>query len=307
MTQPRPRADATEAFFGMHRSEVLTKYSRYLIGTIAGDKPQIVLPTNGTLSPVPYAEPTWLSEGFKSPYYRDSHRSLQKAMREFVDAEVREDAQMHEKDGKRPTVELVQKMGSPEMNLNAMVRPLSPAGASSRRGRADSPSHTLQRLGPSKLLHGKKLFGGVKPEEFDYFHEMIISQELIRAGARGASLFFSRRSPSSSSVREADGLLFGDRRLRRRPPGRHVHRPPARHELWLGRAQAEGHPRGPRRQEVHLARHHRGVRGFGRRRPAHDGQEDARRQALHRQRHQEVDHEVRPYFSLFYRACSFSS
>ncbi|GAA5834742.1 hypothetical protein JCM9279_007095 [Rhodotorula babjevae] len=153
--------DATEAFFGMHRSEVLTKYSRYLIGTIAGDKPQIVLPTNGTLSPVPYAEPTWLSEGFKSPYYRDSHRSLQKAMREFVDAEVREDAQMHEKDGKRPTVELVQKMGSPEMNLNAM------------------------RLGPSKLLHGKKLFGGVKPEEFDYFHEMIISQELIRAGARG--------------------------------------------------------------------------------------------------------------------------
>lgn len=109
----------------MHRSEVLTKYSRYLIGTVAGQKPQIVLPTNGTLSPVPYAEPTWLSEGFKSPYYRDSHRSLQKAMREFVDAEVREDAQMHERDGKRPTVELVQKMGSPEMNLNAMVSRLS--------------------------------------------------------------------------------------------------------------------------------------------------------------------------------------
>lgn len=41
------------------------------------------------------------------------------------------------------------------------------------------------RLGPSKLLHGLKLPGGVKGEEFDYFHEMIITQELVRSGARG--------------------------------------------------------------------------------------------------------------------------
>ncbi|GAA5998683.1 uncharacterized protein JCM10292_007157 [Rhodotorula paludigena] len=151
--------DATEAFFGMHRAEVLSKYGRYLIGTVEGQKPRIILPTKGTLSPVPYAEPTWLSEGYKSPYYKDSHRVLQKAMRELVDEEVREDAQAREKDGKRPSIELVRKFG--ELNLNAM------------------------RMGPSKLLHGRKLFGGVKPEEFDYFHELVISQELCRAGARG--------------------------------------------------------------------------------------------------------------------------
>lgn len=103
----------------MHRAEVLNKYGRYIIGTVEGQKPKYLLPTPGTLSPVPYAEATWIREGFKSPYYRDSHRALQKAVREFTDEFVKPDAQLHEKDGKRPTVELIQKMG--EINMNAMV------------------------------------------------------------------------------------------------------------------------------------------------------------------------------------------
>jgi alkylation response protein AidB-like acyl-CoA dehydrogenase len=41
------------------------------------------------------------------------------------------------------------------------------------------------RMGPGKHLHGRKLFADIKGEEFDYFHEMIITQELIRVGARG--------------------------------------------------------------------------------------------------------------------------
>lgn len=151
--------DATEAFFGMHRAEVLSKYGRYIIGTVEGQKPQYILPTAGTLSPVPYAEPTWIREGFKSPYYKDSHRALQNAVREFVDEHVRPDAQLHEKDGKRPTVSLIEKMG--EVHMNAM------------------------RLGPGKLLHGLTLLGGVKGDEFDYFHEQIVTQELVRGGARG--------------------------------------------------------------------------------------------------------------------------
>ncbi|GAA5976635.1 hypothetical protein JCM11641_005647 [Rhodosporidiobolus odoratus] len=151
--------DATTAFFGMHRAEVLNKYGRYIVGSVESSKPRYILPTPGTLSPVPYGEATWLSEGFNSPYYKDSHRALQKYMRKFVDEEVRPDAQLHEKDGKRPTVELVQKMG--ELHINAM------------------------RMGPTKLLHGLTLPGGVKGEDFDYFHEQIITQELVRGGARG--------------------------------------------------------------------------------------------------------------------------
>ncbi|GAA6034796.1 hypothetical protein JCM8097_009303 [Rhodosporidiobolus ruineniae] len=151
--------DATDAFFSMHRGEVLSKYGRYIIGTVESQKPRVLLNTPGTLSPVPYAEPTWLSEGFNSPYYNESHRSLQAVMRKFCDEEVKPDAQLHERDGKRPTPELIQKMGS--MHLNAM------------------------RLGPTKLLHGLTLPGGVKGDEFDYFHEQIITQELVRGGARG--------------------------------------------------------------------------------------------------------------------------
>jgi hypothetical protein len=42
------------------------------------------------------------------------------------------------------------------------------------------------RMGPGKHLKGLELMGGiVEPEEFDYFHEMIITQELARTGKRG--------------------------------------------------------------------------------------------------------------------------
>lgn len=60
---------------------MLKKYARLIVGTVENEKPKVVLPTPGTLSPVPYAEPPWLSKGFKSPYYNDSHRALQKFMR----------------------------------------------------------------------------------------------------------------------------------------------------------------------------------------------------------------------------------
>lgn len=42
------------------------------------------------------------------------------------------------------------------------------------------------RMGPGKHLHGMTLPGGFKGEEFDYFHEQIVTQELIRGKARGS-------------------------------------------------------------------------------------------------------------------------
>lgn len=42
------------------------------------------------------------------------------------------------------------------------------------------------RLGPGPHLKGLTLMNGiVKPEEFDYFHELIIGQEVARINARG--------------------------------------------------------------------------------------------------------------------------
>ncbi|KAI0078779.1 acyl-CoA dehydrogenase NM domain-like protein [Panus rudis PR-1116 ss-1] len=157
-----PGQDATEAFYGLHRHEVLERpqYQRLQIGTIKDEKPVIIARATGQLSKVPYAEPTYLTEGYHSPYYTESHRAFQKAVRQFVDEVVYPDAVAREEDGKRPSLSVIAKMT--ELELHAM------------------------RMGPGKHLKGRTLMGGiVKPEEFDYFHELILHQEFSRHGQRG--------------------------------------------------------------------------------------------------------------------------
>lgn len=65
--------DATEAFYGLHRHEVLERpqYARLQIGVIKGEQSIIASRIPGQLSAVPYAEPTWLSQGYHSPYYKE--------------------------------------------------------------------------------------------------------------------------------------------------------------------------------------------------------------------------------------------
>ncbi|OAX81859.1 hypothetical protein ACJ72_03796 [Emergomyces africanus] len=152
--------DATSAFYNLHRHEVLQKYADLCIGTVENETPEVVDPQPGDLSKVPYGEPIWLSPVYKSPYYTESHHRLRKTLREFVDLHVYPEAQEKELDGTYISQELVDKMA--ETNLLAM------------------------RLGPGPHLHGRKLFGGImKGEEFDYFHDLIVAQELARANARG--------------------------------------------------------------------------------------------------------------------------
>ncbi|RXK38326.1 acyl-CoA dehydrogenase [Tremella mesenterica] len=154
--------DATTVFYGLHRSEILQKpqYQRLKIGIVEGQKPRIKPSLPGDISRVPYGEPTWLTPEYKSPYFKESHRALQKAMRIFVDELLYPDAQACEESGKRASKEVLQAMA--ENNLNRM------------------------RLGPGKHLHGHQLFGGaVKGEEFDYFHELVLNQEISRINARG--------------------------------------------------------------------------------------------------------------------------
>jgi hypothetical protein len=106
--------DATEAFYGLHRHEVLERpqYQRLQVGTIKGQQPVIHSRIVGEISDVPYAEPTWLSAGYHSPYYTEvssftiisaeilsetfaqNHRKFQKVMRLFADEIIYEDAQV---------------------------------------------------------------------------------------------------------------------------------------------------------------------------------------------------------------------
>ncbi|KAI0587988.1 hypothetical protein Ptr902_05639 [Pyrenophora tritici-repentis] len=151
--------DATTAFYNLHRQEVLEKYSELCIGTIEGEKSEVIIPQPGDLSPVPYAEPLWLRPQFKSPYFKDSHRALQKEIRKFVDTHITPEAQQKEKDGTYISQELIDKMAENDM--------------------------LAMRLGPGKHLHGKNLMGVVKGEEFDYLHDLVQAQEGVRANARG--------------------------------------------------------------------------------------------------------------------------
>ncbi|TFK40295.1 acyl-CoA dehydrogenase [Crucibulum laeve] len=154
--------DATEAFYGLHRHEIIEKpqYVRLQIGVIEGEKSVIHSRVVGELSKVPYGEPTWLSEGYHSPYYTENHRRFQKACRKFVDEVVTPDANGREDDGKPPSKAVLEAMA--KLNIHAM------------------------RMGPGKHLKSLELMGGiVKPEEFTYFHELILTQEFARCGRRG--------------------------------------------------------------------------------------------------------------------------
>ena len=152
--------DATEAFYNLHRHEVLQQYKALCIGTLEGEKPEAIDHKPGDLSTVPYAEPLWLNPEFYSPYYTEGHKKFQRAVREFVDTHIVPEAAEKEKDGTYISQELIDKMA--DVNLLAC------------------------RLGPGKHLKGRKIFGGVvKGEEYDYFHDMVQCQEMCRTGARG--------------------------------------------------------------------------------------------------------------------------
>lgn len=205
--------DATDVFFGLHRHEVLLKpaYARLKIGTIKGETQAIIARQTGALKTVPYAEPvasllpscapllvrvapadrlpfplrtlrqTWLCDKYHSPYFSDSHRALQQAMRAVVDETIYPDAQACEDSGKYPSQKVNDRLA--ELNIHAMrfgVRHLVPSVGLRRawaapvpwRCRADGhPSlfrPTSPRIQPGPHLKGLTLMGGiVKPEEFD--------------------------------------------------------------------------------------------------------------------------------------------
>ena len=104
--------DATQAFFGLHRHEVLLRpqYARLQIGTIEGQDEVIKPLASDAISTVPYAEPSFLSKGYFSPYYTESHRRFHKAVRKFMTDVVYPEALKCEENGKRISQEVVDKI-----------------------------------------------------------------------------------------------------------------------------------------------------------------------------------------------------
>jgi len=110
---------------------------------------------------VPYADPDWY-QGWNTTYYNESHRKFRHAMRQFVDEHIA--PYVHEWDqNKKIPLEIYKKA------YEAGILP----------GAVGAPWPTE--------LAGDNIAGGIKPEEFDYFHEMILVDELCRPGSGGAT------------------------------------------------------------------------------------------------------------------------
>jgi len=150
--------DGTEDFFALHRHEVLDKYKRLVKGRVAGFKHGLASATEDKkkISAVPYAEPSHL-QGMNSPYFKESHIALRKALREWWTENMYEDAMECEADGSVPDANLRLKAG--EMGIHAM---------------GQGPGEHL------KYATNGLMSGAVTAEEFDYFHELVVQEERVR-------------------------------------------------------------------------------------------------------------------------------
>ena len=112
---------------------------------------------------VPFSEPPWLS-GLPSPYYGESHRKWQKACRAFIDEHLAANILEWEKAGEVPG-HVFKTFSKHNMLIPNLPAPL--------------PVGMLKGMGIHELL------GGLKVEDFDYFHFSIYTQELHRLGIGG--------------------------------------------------------------------------------------------------------------------------
>lgn len=112
---------------------------------------------------VPFGDPCWYQD-WNSPYYNDSHKRFRAAMRAFIDREIM--PYTHEwEEKKRIPKELYKKC------FEAGWLAGTASGA----------------RWPTEYV-GDHIAGGVKPEEFDAFHMLILIDEICRCGSGGVSL-----------------------------------------------------------------------------------------------------------------------
>lgn len=131
------------------------------IGRIEGaSDPAVEMEGWTDISSVPFAEAPFF-RGEASPVWKPHHLEFRKEVRRWVGANLREDAERCERTGEAPSKEIFKKLA--DYGMLAM------------------------RIGPGEHLkyapNGLPL--GIKPEDFDYFHEQICHEELVRLGAPG--------------------------------------------------------------------------------------------------------------------------
>ncbi|KAH7142760.1 acyl-CoA dehydrogenase/oxidase [Dactylonectria estremocensis] len=141
-------------------------------------------------NPTPFSESPWLT-GLPSPYYSDSHRKWQKSCRDFISQHLGPYALEWEDEGNVPA-HVFETFSKHNMLIPNLPAPL--------------PIDMLKDMGVTELL------GGLKIDEFDYFHFSIYISEMRRFGVGGPT--------SSLSTGMAYGMppiiTYGSRDLQQR-------------------------------------------------------------------------------------------
>jgi acyl-CoA dehydrogenase len=107
-------------------------------------------------TPIPFSDPLWLL-GHPSPYYNESHRKWQKAIRPWIQENLHRNALEWD------TAEILPESVFKAFAETGMLLPSLPAPL---------PVEWLKKLGINDIL------GVVKVEDFDYLHMAIYSDEV---------------------------------------------------------------------------------------------------------------------------------
>lgn len=146
--------DATNIFYSVHRTEVLERYAKFEIGVL--ESAALPKPIEDTFSRIPYTEFRHI-QGWKSPFFNESHFELQKRVREWG-AELFDIAEKHEVSGKPPKKEDRLDLG--------------------RKGIIAMSTGLINKI------PGARCFG-FDGKDLDHFHEAIVLQEFARLGVPG--------------------------------------------------------------------------------------------------------------------------
>ncbi|KAF9434229.1 hypothetical protein BGZ76_008354 [Entomortierella beljakovae] len=167
--------DATKQFNAFHNPDVLGKYGALCIGAVGEPPQEGAAPVEASVDDdefqfgemIPFGDPSWYQQ-WGSPYYKDSHRRLRRAMRTFVDKEIM--PYVFEWDeAKQVPMSLFRKCA--DMGILAAIA-----------GTGELPVEWFD-------VEKSEFFGGpnavVRPDEYDAFHAFIIGDELARCGSGG--------------------------------------------------------------------------------------------------------------------------
>ncbi|KAI8813727.1 acyl-CoA dehydrogenase/oxidase [Cladochytrium replicatum] len=166
--------DASKQFDQFHSAAILQQWGpKLLVGDIGSAAPKTTEPVGYREEDVvfegmeegdtfgdgvPYGDPYWYSD-WQSPYYKESHRRLRAVVRSFVAKEIM--PYCYEWDEAKQIPKSLFKKAADAGILGGIV---------------GSPWSKYAHRGPA---------AGIKPEEFDGFHEFIICDELSRCGSGG--------------------------------------------------------------------------------------------------------------------------